>query len=73
MGMAGSILKIREGSLKSLSCFPEVLLQMTSKARTGSPCHLDLQAGLAEGSWLRVEGVGPIQSRFHHCSGPGRV
>lgn len=45
---------------------------MTSKARTGSPCHLDLQAGLAEGLWLRVEGVGPIQSGFH-CSGPGRL
>ena len=72
MGMVGSVLKIREGGLKRLSRFAEVSLQMTSKARTGSPCPLGLQAGLAEGLWLRVEGVGPVQSRFH-CSGPGRL
>lgn len=54
MGMVGSVLKIREGGLKRLSRFAEVSLQMTSKARIGSPCHFGLQAGLAEGSWLRV-------------------
>lgn len=68
MGMVGSVLKIREGGLKRLSRFAEVSLQMTSKARIGSPCHFGLQAGLAEGSWLRVGGVGP----HFHCSGPGR-
>ena len=53
--------------MKRLSRFAEVSLQMTSKARIGSPCYFGLQAGLAEGSWLRVGGVGP----HFHCSGPG--